>query len=110
MSRRIPPSTVSVRRIVSDILNMTLGSQADWASAPQLQRTVPSGHGEFQKLPLLFASGQLRAASRCKEGTYNETSSKPEVCCVRAPDLSWRQVSGNLIGNADGRAGKSSLN
>jgi hypothetical protein len=47
-------------------------SEADWAGAPRLQWTVPSAPSEFQKLPLLFASGQRQAANSCEGGTYNE--------------------------------------
>src|SRR6266850_1804490 len=71
MSRRIPPSTVSVRRIVSDILNMAVESQTESALLPQVQRTVALAGREFQKLAHLFASGQLSTASSCEDGIYN---------------------------------------
>src|SRR6266850_4711450 len=78
MSRRIPPSTVSVRRMVSDILNIALAPHAGSMRWPQMKMTVALTRRELQKLPSLFASGQRPPASPCEFGTYIEKAKPTE--------------------------------
>jgi len=40
--------------------------------------TVALPQGEFQKLPPLFASGQVSIANSCEDGTYDERAKGTE--------------------------------
>src|SRR6266852_1169743 len=87
MSSRIPPSTVSVRRIVSEILNIAIASQVQSMRLPQVQRTVSLGRGEFQKLPRCSHRGSVRPQALAKTGYTMRRPNQQKASCVRAPDL-----------------------
>src|SRR6266850_801226 len=78
MSRRIPPSTVSVGGVASKIKNIALAPHAGSMRWPQMKMTVALTRRELQKQPSLFASGQRPPANPCEFGTYIEKTKPTE--------------------------------
>src|SRR6266850_1384170 len=72
MSRRIPPSIVFVRRIVSDILNMAAKSRSESTESPHVLRTVAPARQEFQQSLCLFAAGLLGAVTCCEDAIWSD--------------------------------------
>src|SRR5882762_9900493 len=72
MSRRIPPSTVCVRRIVSDILNMAAKSRSESTESPHVLRTVAPARQEFQQFLCLFAPRLFGAVTCCEDAIWSD--------------------------------------
>jgi hypothetical protein len=97
--RRIPPSAVSVRRIVSDILNMGLGLRQIGLGRLDYSGLSHPPRGNSRDFRCCSHRGSVKPQTLVKAGHTMSRSSEPETSCVRAPNLVERIKGRYLLGN-----------